>query len=384
MITHDVTIYSPKASLLYERGSAQTGGAERQTALLAQGLAARGLDVAHVVLPVRNPVPPPVPGITVVSRAPYGGDTRVMGLPLEARSVWRAMAQASARVYVFRMGSPVLGLAALFCRAHKRRLVFSSANNLDFTFESLTDTRVKLEAYRFGVRRADAVVVQTEEQVELARGAFPDLPRVMRISSFAEPAEGPPVPPVAFLWIGRLVPYKEPQRYLDLAEALPEAKFRMIGIDFRDHLDLAADVRRRAGTIPNLELIEPQPRERAMRLVEEAVALVNTSRLEGMPNVFLEAWAREVPVLTLSFDPDGRVTEHDLGVSAEGSWERFLAGARRLWEARDRRSALWAHTRVYVEMAHGLEAVTGRWLELIEELDGRVADPARQSASNSR
>jgi hypothetical protein len=46
-----------------------------------------------------------------------------------------------------------------------------------------------------------------------------------------------------------------------------------------------------------------------------------------MPNTFVEAWGHGVPVLTLSFDPDGVVDAYGLGIAARGSWERFVAGA---------------------------------------------------------
>ena len=64
------------------------------------------------------------------------------------------MAAADARTYVFRACSPALAAGALFARRHRRRLVFSSANDFDFTFDTLHGA--ELRAYRFGVQRAEA------------------------------------------------------------------------------------------------------------------------------------------------------------------------------------------------------------------------------------
>ena len=51
-----------------------------------------------------------------------------------------------------------------------------------------------------------------------------------------------------------------------------------------------------------------------------AVAAVNTSEFEGMPNVLLEAWSRGVPALVLHYDPGGVVRAHRLGLSPKARW----------------------------------------------------------------
>ncbi len=72
-------------------------------------------------------------------------------------------------------------------------------------------------------------------------------------------------------------------------------------------------------------------RQEVLELIGRSTAVVVTSRHEGMPNVFLEAWARGVPVISLHFDPDGRIAGEGLGLFADGSWDEFVAAARRLW-----------------------------------------------------
>ena len=70
---------------------------------------------------------------------------------------------------------------------------------------------------------------------------------------------------------------------------------------------LAEEVDSAVEQIENLEVLGQLPHEQLLSLIDRAVAVVSTSAAEGMPNVFLEAWARGVPVLSLDYDPDGRI-----------------------------------------------------------------------------
>lgn len=372
---HEIGIYTTSAATsgFYDRAHGRAGGAERQMTMLARALAERGHRVAHIVYPARDPVRLTYP-LTLVHREPYRGGRRGIGALLEARAVWRALSRADARVVVLRSASPVVGVAALWCRLHRRALVFSSSNVSDWTLETMGG-RGNRALYRIGIRLADAVVVQSADQIVLTQKAFPSQRRIVRIPSFAErhPPTGAAVPANggAFLWFGRVVPQKQPLRYLDLARSLPEARFRMIPVPAGGDQRLLDHVRGAAAELPNVEVLDPLPQARLAHLIARSAAVVNTSTLEGMPNAFLEAWAQGVPVLTLEFDPDKVVAREALGVSAEGSWERFVAGAQQLWESRADRTDFARQARNYVESEHSPEAVAERWGALLEHVGRR-------------
>jgi len=372
MPRNDVAIYttSSLSAGLYDRARGRAGGAERQMTLLAWALSSIGRHVGHIVYPPQDPIDLPNRRLMLIRRDDYVGDRRLGGVR-EAARVWRALKAADARVTIIRAGSPILGVAACFCRVHRRALVFSTANNSEFTFETIGNQRYRRSLYRLGARLADAIVVQSQDQFVLARTAFPRARMVVQIPSFAEI----PSPPQerreqasVFVWVGRLVKYKRPMHYVELARAVPEAKFVMIPVpqqpDSSDLDELLAVAR----DVPNLEVIEPLPHHRLMELLADSVAVVNTAWLEGMPNAFLEAWVRGVPVLTFEFDPDQVVAQRKLGVAAEGSWERFVSGARSLWVGRANRRDFANRARAYVEETHSAEKVGRLWDELIEQL----------------
>lgn len=338
--------------------------------LLARALAERGHRVAHIIFPPREPVTLTYP-VTLVHRERRSAKRlRIVGGFLEARAIWRALRAADASVVVLRSASPVVGLAALYCRLRRRILIFSSSNISDFTLERMSSRWSKL-TYRIGLRLAAAVVVQSEDQLLLARQTLPSLPRVVHIPSFADAAQRQPEgwpEPDTFLWFGRTVGEKQPLRYVELARSLPEARFTMIPISDGLNGRLLAEVKAAAKAAPNLVISEPLPHEQLSELIARSVAIVNTSTLEGMPNAFLEAWLAGVPVLTHEFDPDGVVAGRGLGISAGGSWNNFVAGARELWESRAAREEISRRVRAHVAERHSLEAVGARWSVLIEEL----------------
>jgi glycosyltransferase involved in cell wall biosynthesis len=363
----DIAIYAPNASGLYSRhlgARGGGGGAELQTVLLARELTARGLDVAHIVYPVEDPLPPgPESPALVVRPRPGRG-----GLVREAAAIWRSLSKADARVVVVRGSGGYVAAIASWCKRRGRKLVLATSNELDFDLHRADRRRLILRAYARAARRSRRLVVQTERQVELARRTFPELDPVL-IPSFAELAEPAVADGEYFLWTDRMTGYKRPEKYLELAELVPEARFRMVASESSETSpELRDPVYARARELANLELLPRRSRSTLLEEVRGAVAIVKTSEVEGMPNVFLEAWARGVPVVSLGVDPGGRIARHGAGLLAHGSMDRLAAHVRRLWEAPALRAELGARGRELVLAEHSLDAVADRWEELLRGL----------------
>jgi glycosyltransferase involved in cell wall biosynthesis len=380
----DVAIYAPNAGDLYgrHRGSKGGGGAELQTVLLASGLARRGVRVGHIVLPVED-LEPIEPGLQLVERPDTDEHSRVR-VPLEIREIWRSLRRADPAVVVVRgSGGYVIPVTA-WAVANRRRLIFASSSDLDFDLQRPDRSRLNLRVYATAARRASRLVVQTETQRHLAAETFPQL--VSRvIPSFAETSSPTDAPGEYFLWADRITEYKRPDAYLDLAAAVPEARFRMIVSPTRETSpELLRTIDERAAELPNLELLNRLSRPELLAQIPAAVALVKTSEAEGMPNTFLESWARGVPVLSLSVDPDARIAEHGGGYVADGSEGDFAAEARRLSAEPELRRELGARGRAFVVSHHSIEAVIDRWIDVIGELtDLRAVRPRSRSWSQS-
>jgi glycosyltransferase involved in cell wall biosynthesis len=396
---YDVAFYVPRMGpLLTPEARSPTGGAETQILLLAGALARRGVRVRLVVFELPGiAIPEALGNVTVSVRPPYRSH-EPLGRLRETASIGRAIIRADANVVVTRGATPEVGIVGLFAKLSGQRFVYSSANVSDFRemptdaaqppnrvrrrttnpdtdFSLFPRKRMEWQLFRFAIRLADQIVVQTQEQVRLCEERFGLSPALVR--SIAEPAPQRIREPEAFLWIARLVSYKRPLAYVELARALPQAKFWMVAPaeDPPDH-DLKETLERAAANVHNLEVLTPRPRLDLMDLVDRAVAVVNTADFEGMPNILLEGWSRGVPALAMTHDPDGLIERHGLGSFANGSPEALVELAQRLWETRSDQGDLAARCRHYVVKHHSPEVVGAQWQEVLEIVPTSAEDRA--------
>ena len=364
---YDIAFYVPwLGPLLTSAATSPAGGAETQIFLLARALARRGSKVCLLVFDLPGTsIPSVVDEVAVSVRPPYRAKLR-LGRLREAVSLRRAVVDADANLLVTRAAGPDVGLAGLFAKLSGRRFVYSSANISDFDFSEVSTKRRNEVLFRLGIRLADEIVVQTTEQARLCEERFGRSPVLIR--SIAQPARSARSRRggVSLDRASGLV--QATSRVHELAQSLPEARFWMVGVPdpySEPGPELVRTVEQRAATVTNLELLAPRPRQELMDLVDRAVAVVNTADFEGMPNIFLEGWARGVPALALTHDPDRVIEQHGLGAFAQGSSERLVDLARGLWQQRADQAAMAARCRAYIVEHHSPETVSARWQEAL-------------------
>lgn len=332
--------------------------------LLARSLAERGLRVSHIVAHGAD-VPRWHDGVRLVHLRPPCQTSGPGGL---IRRVSEALAAADAHVYLQRSPGVATALVGAFARIHRRHFIYSTSSSLDLVHRA-PQALVEAVGFRLGLSLATAVVVQTQEQATEAIGDT----RVVRIPSLCEPTPRPSLQTVRdlFLWVGRPASYKNPQAFVDLARAVPDAQFVMVGVDLHS-LDAGSPTSATpTPPIPaNLNLLGPLPQAEISLLYERAVAVVNTSDFEGFPNVLLEGWAHGALALALRIDPDAVIRRHNLGTVADGSPATLAAAAARMWEERDRCQAQRDAAIRYVAAHHRPETVAAEWAVLIARFIG--------------
>jgi glycosyltransferase involved in cell wall biosynthesis len=131
---------------------------------------------------------------------------------------------------------------------------------------------------------------------------------------------------IDLLWVSRCQQLKRPHLYLDLVEALPDARCTMICPS--EDKELWDSVAERAAKLPNLELIEKVPYHEIQEYYDRARVFVNTSTFEGFPNSFIQSGMGHAALLSLCIDPDGMIQVFGSGILADGSMEKMIEGAR--------------------------------------------------------
>jgi glycosyltransferase involved in cell wall biosynthesis len=233
-------------------------------------------------------------------------------------SLVRALAAADAGVYYHNCAEYVTGQVALWCRLHGRRFVYSVASDpeCDPALPALRHLRERV-LFRYGLRHADRIIVQTELQRRMLERGF-GLPSVALPMPCAGPSpeayRAPRLPGSGrprVIWVGRLSLEKQPGWLAAIAAALPQVDFDVAGAEDPSMADAIARLR----ALPNVTLRGRVPRERMPEIYRDAAALLCTSAYEGFPNTFLEAWSHGVPVVS-TVDPDGLIGSLGLGAVA--------------------------------------------------------------------
>ncbi|WP_437227847.1 glycosyltransferase family 4 protein [Planctomicrobium sp. SH661] len=170
------------------------------------------------------------------------------------------------------------------------------------------------------------------------------------------------------LWIGRADPvYKQPLKFVELAQACPEVDFLMI-LNPRDD-EVEREVRSTAPS--NVRVVERVPYGDMAGVLQRAAVLVNTSSQEGFPNTFLQAAASGVPIASLNVEPDFLNTAR-AGFCAEGDLSALAEYVQECWTGNpgsfDANSA-----RDFVVTQHSLEHVSHRLAEVLQTVAEKPA-----------
>ncbi len=333
------------------------GGAELQVALLARELVSRGHEVVIVGGDEGQ-----------AERVIEGVRTRIGGR-FHTGGAWDTLCALPRVLSIIREERPdytcLLGWTAwlgFLLRARRfTKLVYICGSDAEVDGGYRRANRLRGWLFEKGVRGADQRFGMSEHQAGMMReagmtcGMYRNL--VMRRTDSC-PQAGKDVD---FLWVSRCIALKRPHRFLDLAEALPDARFEMIAP--AEDRALFDTVKARAGRLANVEFHERVPYREVQRHFDRAEVFVNTSEFEGFPNTFIQAGQGGATILSLLVDPDELLSVHRAGLCAADDWETFLEDARELVADMEARRALQRRT----------AAIVADWHDNVRNVDAFLA-----------
>jgi glycosyltransferase involved in cell wall biosynthesis len=337
------------------------GGEAVQQTLLGRALARAGHDVSMVVADHGQQDGARWEAIRVFRS--YRPDAGLPGLRFihpRWTGMWSALARADADLYYTSCAGMQVGLLALFCKRFHKQFVFRVASDSDCDESRLLVPWARDRwLYAYGLRRADAVLVQSASQSEALARNYGVASRVAGM--LVEQPLATAVRDIDVLWVSNIRREKRPDRILELAGILPAVQIHMVGGSLPDEEALFGKVEIAAKARPSLQFHGRLTYWETNELYGRSRLLVNTSDVEGFPNSYLQAWIRGVPVVTL-IDPDRVIEREGLGVAAGSPAEipdavRGLLDDPAAWKATSERC------RAYMAREYGDDKILASYLD---------------------
>lgn len=346
---------------------ARYGGAEAQAAFLAGALSSRGEDVTLVVADLPAGVQLPHPAHNA-----FRSSAGLPGLRFfhpRLTGILSALARADADVYYQRNAGMITGVTALFCRRRGRVFVYGAGSDTDLAFRTVRlDGLRDRSLYYLGLRKADGIVVQNRRQEALSQRRFHKPVKVIAngVSLSGDVGAGGRS---LVLWVGAIRRVKQPEVFVELARRLPSMRFVLVGGKSLTEREFASQILASAASVPNLTLAGHVTPDEVLNYMDRAVALVNTSRVEGFPNAYLEAWSRGVPVVSLS-DVDDLIAVEDVGCVCR-TVDEIETAIRELAADPPRVAEMGERARTLVEKRFSAPVLAGEYLSFFDELLNR-------------
>lgn len=343
------------------------GGGVRQLGMISRGLADE-FDVHFVVGDYGQPKTEIRDGVTIHRSYKQSQETPALQKPVQLLRLRNAMKRANADVYIYRGAPYKAAVTYTLARTLRSRWVYSIRNDTNLGADAATLPPLVRQLYERALRRADAVIAQTDKQARVLRDTrdvsatvIPSgYPRADSILPYDERED--------VIWVGRLrQDQKRPHLYLDVAERCPDTSFLLIGPEgfqpaYNDR------IRSRVATLDNLTYVGPVDPDEIHDYYRRAIALVNTSAYEGFPSTFLEAWRYGTPVLSLDVVPTRYTDIDDRRGFADGDVQTLAELVQCVASDPSERARIGEPMHEYFEANLTIEQVVNQYAELLRSI----------------
>ena len=303
-----------------------------------------------------------------------------LGYLMDAPALYRALKKVRPDVIYQRVACGYTGVVAQYARQHSARLIWHVAHDQDVSAGGSTGGRNPIRpileklSVEFGIRHAHHIVVQTENQARLLKQNYGRAADAVIPNFQPEPREAlDKSGPISVLWVANFKQWKRPELFVQAATALrdlADVRFVIAGAQATGSGDREWNEALMQSIVatPNVVYLGEKRQSEINQLFAKSHVFVNTSRYEGFPNTFIQAWMREVPVVSLDVDPDEILERETIGVHAR-SMDRLIASIREYVTDRAKRADHGARARRYALSRHSLNNV-----RLLEQLiqSGRI------------
>ena len=293
------------------------------------------------------------------------GNSKGMNFIFDAKRLLQTLSKLAPDTIYCHVASAYVGISAWYAKTNGARLVWHFASDIDVEPWSLGQRKNPPMSYldkkivEYGLRRADALIAQTDLQAQLLADNYGVNATEVIKNFHPRPTErlDKPTTKLKVAWVANLKAVKQPEQFLQLARRLDHlnAEFIMLGgmqlsDDDRESFERACE------RSENVNYLGAVSQEVVNQHLASAHLLVNTSVYEGFSNTFIQAWQRLAPVCSLNVDPDGLLTELELGACAHGDEELLARQVEELLLDSQRRERIANKAQDYAETHHSIGA----------------------------
>jgi glycosyltransferase involved in cell wall biosynthesis len=293
------------------------GGAEYQVSLIIKALIERGNFEIHYLCRNANfaTLTKGYSLHSIASNSPLSAYAKFT----DAMSLFRKLEELKPDIIYNRNGGALTGVCAHYAKKYEKPFFWHLAHEKEVIpkkerFFKNPMRYVDTVFFEYGINNAKVVIAQYNHQSELLNRHYQKSADIL-IANFQ------PIPPhiekkysqtVKILWVANFNYYKQPHLCLELAKRLesrPNILLTMVGRAPADYSILVEEINKQN----NIDYRGSMPINEVNELFQAADIFINTSSKEGFPNSFIQAWMREVPVVSLSVNPDGVLTRESIG-----------------------------------------------------------------------
>lgn len=304
-------------------------------------------------------------------------DYRLRGLNIASKvfHIWRGIRIARADIYFHAGGAP--GVTSLFCIFARKKYIYSIASDALAERGIISENVSGFNKSRFSlanlgnwldIKLAHIIIVQNEYQRANIRKNFKrDATLIKMPFPIIKEEKSEKANPPIVLWVGAIADVKQPELFVKLAEAIPEARFQMIGGHYEQRENLYYKIKDANRAMSNFEYLGAVPFEKIDQYFSHASVLVNTSIFEGFPNAFVQAWMHHTPVVSLNADPDELICRNKMGFHSK-TFGQLVADVKILLEDEELCNEMAINARKYAAKDHNLEVIINKYIGIFNRL----------------
>ena len=259
-----------------------------------------------------------------------------------------------------RIANSTTGLLSYLSNRLKFRFILASSSDKNFEkkiFRGIRNILSNIDDYLriYGIYNTNSIFVQSNYQKRVLKENFGKISYLL--PNFHPTPKKTVIKkrcPITVVWISNIKRLKQPQIFVALAKEFQNyknVKFVMIGKPARSIWQY--DIEKRIKELKNLNYLKKQNNNRINEILCESHILVNTSQYEGFPNTFIQAWMREIPVISLNVDPDDILKKNKIGFHSR-SFEQMVLDLRKLIEGKKLRMEMGKRARKYALNNHSM------------------------------